>query len=211
MPVNNSPFPEGDSIVLWAKTLQFANMEEQNRLDLFPAGKLRVTLLRLCHQLMEHYGEFDDTVMLGLQPRGIFVGRRIKEVLQQLKPGLDIPYGELDVTFFRDDFRKRDTPLAANQTKVDFLIEDRRVILVDDVLYTGRTIRAAMDAMLAYGRPRSVELLALVDRQHERELPIEPSYVGISVDTIETQRVKVELKESGGGDQVWLVSNPKTE
>ena len=209
--MNNSPFPEGDSIVLWAKTLQFANMEEQNRLDLFPAGKLRVTLLRLCHQLMEHYGEFDDTVMLGLQPRGIFVGRRIKEVLQQLKPGLDIPYGELDVTFFRDDFRKRDTPLAANQTKVDFLIEDRRVILVDDVLYTGRTIRAAMDAMLAYGRPRSVELLALVDRQHERELPIEPSYVGISVDTIETQRVKVELKESGGGDQVWLVSNPKTE
>ena len=150
-------------------------------------------------------------MMLGLQPRGIFVGRRIKEVLQQLKPGLDIPYGELDVTFFRDDFRKRDTPLAANQTKVDFLIEDRRVILVDDVLYTGRTIRAAMDAMLAYGRPRSVELLALVDRQHERELPIEPSYVGISVDTIETQRVKVELKESGGGDQVWLVSNPKTE
>ena len=183
-------------------------MNEPDRLNLFPRGKLRVTLLRLCHQLIEHYDDFADTVMLGLQPRGIYVGRRILEMMQDLLPAVRIPYGELDVTFFRDDFRKRETPLEANRTKVDFLIEDKRVILLDDVLYTGRTIRAAMDAMLAYGRPRSVELLVLIDRQHQRELPVEPSYVGIPVDTIETQRVLVELKEAGGKDEVWLVSNP---
>lgn len=181
-------------------------MNQPEQLDLFPDGKLRITLLRLCHQLIEQYGNFDQTVMLGLQPRGIYVARRIQEMLKDLVPEANIPYGELDVTFFRDDFRKRDTPLEANRTQVDFLIEDKRVILVDDVLYTGRTIRAAMDAMLAYGRPRSVELLALVDRQHERELPIEPTYVGILVDTIETQRVLVQLKESGGEDKVLLVS-----
>lgn len=183
-------------------------MNPQDQLDLFPDGKLRITLLRLCHQLIEHYGDFSQTVMLGLQPRGIFVARRIQETLKELLPEVELPYGDLDVTFFRDDFRKHETPLEANRTRVDFLIEDKKVILVDDVLYTGRTIRAAMDAMLAYGRPYSVELLVLVDRQHERELPIEPSYVGIPVDTIETQRVLVQLKEAGGDDQVLLVSQP---
>jgi len=181
-------------------------MEGHDQLDLFPRGKLRVTLLRLCHELIEQYGDFSDTVMLALQPRGIYVGRRVREVLAELLPDTQIPYGELDVTFFRDDFRKRDTPLQANQTRIDFLVESKRVLLIDDVLYTGRTIRAAMDAMLAYGRPLSVDLLVLVDRKHQRELPIEPSYSGIQVDTIETQRVKVHLKEAGGEDQVLLVN-----
>jgi pyrimidine operon attenuation protein / uracil phosphoribosyltransferase len=181
-------------------------MEGQDQLDLFPRGKLRVTLLRLCHELIEQYGDFADTVMLALQPRGIYVGRRVREVLAELLPGTKLPYGELDVTFFRDDFRKRNTPLQANQTRIDFLVEGKRVLLIDDVLYTGRTIRAAMDAMLAYGRPLSVDLLVLVDRKHQRELPIEPSYSGIQVDTIETQRVKVQLKEAGGEDQVLLVN-----
>ena len=181
-------------------------MEGPDQLDLFPRGKLRITLLRLCHELIEQYGDFRDTVMLALQPRGIYVGRRVQGVLRELLPDTQVPYGELDVTFFRDDFRKRNSPLQANQTRIDFLVEGKRVILLDDVLYTGRTIRAAMDAMLAYGRPRSVELLVLVDRQHQRELPIEPSYCGIQVDTIETQRVVVQLKEAGGEDQVLLVN-----
>lgn len=179
---------------------------EDMKLDLFPEGKLRVTLLRMCHQLVEVYGGFEDTVILGLQPRGIFLSRRIQKVLKELQPELDIPYGELDITFFRDDFRMRETPLEPNQTRIDFLIDHQRVILVDDVLYTGRSVRAAMDAMLAYGRPDSVELLVLVNRQRRRQLPIEPTYVGIHVDTVETQRVVVELEEAGGKDAVFLQS-----
>lgn len=174
-------------------------------LDLFPEGKLAITLLRLCHELIENYGDFDHTVILGLQPRGIYLSQRIVETLGTLVPGLELDYGELDITFFRDDFRRRDTPLQATRTKIDFLIENMRVILVDDVLFTGRTVRAALDAMLAYGRPTSVELLVLVDRKRSRQLPIEPTYVGITVDTIEAERIEVRLKESGGEDKVLLV------
>lgn len=179
---------------------------ETDKLDLFPEGKLDVTLQRLCHQLIEHYGGFEQTVILGAQPRGVYLSRRIQQLLTSLLPAVNIPYGELDATFFRDDFRHRPQPLAPNQTRIDFLIEGKRVILIDDVLYTGRTVRAALDAMLAYGRPQSVALLVLVDRKHKRELPVEASYVGIEVDTIETQKVLVELKESGGDDQVVLIS-----
>ncbi len=181
------------------------------KLDLFPEGKLRITLLRLCHQLLESYDQFQDTVMLGIQPRGVFLAKRIIDTLKTIDDNLYLPYGALDITFFRDDFRRRGAPLTPNRTKIDFLIEQNRVILVDDVLYTGRTVRAALDAMLAYGRPQSVELLVLVDRKRKRELPIEPSFVGIEVDTIETERVIVELMESGGKDQVYLVSQTKED
>ena len=101
-----------------------------------------------------------------IQPRGVFLSRRITEILKELLPSVSIPYGELNATFFRDDFRMHDSPIQANQTRIDFLIEHKRVILIDDVLYTGRTVRAALDAMLGYGRPISVELLVLVDRKH---------------------------------------------
>ncbi len=180
-------------------------MAASEQLELFPAGKLSVTLQRLCHELLETYGDFSDTVMLGAQPKGVFLSRRLHQMLSQHLPQADIPHGELDTTFFRDDFRMRDKPLQPNRTQIDFLIEDKHVILVDDVLYTGRSVRAALDPMLAYGRPRSVALLVLVDRSHKRHLPIEPSFAGIRVDTIESQRVMVALRESGGDDQVWLV------
>ncbi|MEL6670872.1 MAG: bifunctional pyr operon transcriptional regulator/uracil phosphoribosyltransferase PyrR [Bacteroidota bacterium] len=179
-------------------------MDHADKLDLFPAGKLQVTLLRLCHQLVEHYGDFSDTVILGAQPRGVYLAKRIQAELNRLI-GRELPCGELDATFYRDDFRMRQEPLAANRTHIDFLVENQHVIFVDDVLYTGRTIRAGMDAMMAFGRPKSVALLVLVDRKRKRELPIEPSYVGIEVDTIETQYVAVQLRESGGEDKVFLV------
>jgi pyrimidine operon attenuation protein / uracil phosphoribosyltransferase len=178
---------------------------ETDKLNLFPGGKLEITLRRLCHELIENYGDFSDTVLIGAQPRGVFLAKRLQGLLAGLAGGKELPLGELDTTFFRDDFRRRDTPLHPNQTRIDFLIEQQRVILVDDVLYTGRSVRAAMDAMLAYGRPRSVELLVLVDRRRKRELPVEPSYTGIKVDTIQTQRVLVQLKEAGGNDEVFLV------
>lgn len=187
----------------------FTRMQAGSQLDLFPQGKLDVTLRRLCHQLWENYGDFDDAVLLGAQPRGIFLAQRVKEILQELVPGSDLPLGELDATFFRDDFRRQKIPLSPNRTSINFVIENKHVILVDDVLYTGRTVRSALDAMLAYGRPASVALMVLVDRTHKRELPIEPSYVGIRVDTIETQRVLVQLRESGGADQVLLVEQPE--
>ena len=181
-------------------------MAASEKLELFPSGKLSVTLQRLCHELLETYGDFRDTVILGAQPKGTFLSRRFHSMLKEYRPGVQIPHGELDTTFFRDDFRMRDKPLQPNKTRIDFLIENKRVILIDDVLYTGRSVRAALDAMLAYGRPASVELLVLVDRLHKRHLPIEPSYVGIEVDTIESQRVVVSLQEEdGGADQVWLV------
>lgn len=165
-----------------------------------------MTLSRLCHQLIENHGDFRNTVMLGMQPRGIYLSRRIHSLLADLSPQGDIPYGELDVTFFRDDFRRHGAPLMANQTRVDFLVEGKKVILIDDVLYTGRTVRAALDAMLAYGRPENVELLVLVDRHRMRQLPIEPRYVGIRVDTLETEKVIVRLKEGGHKDSVRIES-----
>ena len=178
-----------------------------NRLDLFTPGKLDVTLRRMCHQLLENYGAFTDTVLLAVQPRGVYLGRRINSLLQEIAGDDAPPYGELDITFFRDDFRHRDgRPLEPSKTKVDFLVENKRVILIDDVLFTGRTVRAALDAMLAFGRPEGVELLVLVDRKHKRELPVEASYSGIVVDTVPSERVIVDLKEkSGGEDAVYIM------
>ena len=141
---------------------------------------LNITIDRLCQQLIENHNNFEDSVILGLQPRGVFLAERITQKLKKLLKK-EINLGYLDVTFYRDDFRKKDTPLIANETKVPFLVEDKKVILVDDVLYTGRSVRAAMDAMIAFGRPRRVELLVLVDRKYSRDLPIQPNYRGIDV------------------------------
>lgn len=168
---------------------------------------LNITIERLCQQLIENHGRFEESVILGLQPRGVFLAERIAKKLQQIlkKP---IPLGYLDVTFYRDDFRKKESPLLANQTKVPFLIEDKKVILVDDVLYTGRTVRAAMDAMITFGRPSKVELLVLVDRTYSRDLPIQPNYRGTKVNCLESEKVLVELQEQGKkNDNIWLIKS----
>ena len=162
-----------------------------------------ITISRLCHQLIENHDDFSESVIIGLQPRGVFVARRIRNELANLFPGKEIMCGSLDVTFHRDDFRRREIVIPS-ETKIDFLIEDKKVILVDDVLYTGRTIRAGMDAMLDYGRPKKVELLTLVDRRYSRHLPIAPDYIGISVDTITSEKVIVYWKETDGVDEIQL-------
>ncbi len=144
--------------------------------------------------------------MLGLQPRGVFLAERIKRRIYELAQ-LQVPLGYLDATFYRDDFRRRETPLKPNMTRVPFIIEDHKVILVDDVLFTGRTVRAALDAMNAFGRPRKVELLVLIDRKYSRDLPIEPNYVGKHVNSILSQRILVEWKEQGAkDDNIWLIN-----
>ena len=144
-------------------------------------------------------------MILGLQPRGIFLAERIKTKLESLLRH-EIQTGQLDTTFYRDDFRRRETPLKANTTNVPFIIENKKVVLIDDVLFTGRTVRAALDAMTAFGRPSKVELLVLVDRTYSRDIPIQSQYVGKYVNTLFTQKVLVVLKEQGRKkDNIWLV------
>lgn len=166
---------------------------------------LAITIDRLCQELVENHGDFEQTILMGLQPRGIFLAERIKEKLDS-NVKHPIPLGILDATFHRDDFRRREVPAKAFETRVPFLIEDKKVVLIDDVLFTGRTVRAAMDAMIAFGRPQKVELLVLIDRRHTRELPIAADYVGKYVDTLESQRVLVELDAASKHHKIWLVN-----
>lgn len=165
--------------------------------------QFEITILRLCHQLIEVHGEFDNSVIIGLQPRGVLLAKRIQQVLQKILKNKKVHCGELDITFFRDDFRKKE--LIPNSTHIDFIIEDKNVVLVDDVLFSGRTIRAGLDAMLAFGRPADVELLVLVDRRFQRHVPIQAKYAGITIDSIEKQNVKVDWKEIDGKDKVTLI------
>ena len=164
-----------------------------------------ITINRLCHQLIENHNDFSQSALIGLQPRGVYLAQRIHKRLSEILKMKVPQFGSLDVTFYRDDFRQKE--LIPNRTHVDFIIEDKRVILVDDVLFTGRTIRAGLDAMLAFGRPKSVELMVLVDRRYSRHLPIQPDYVGKTIDSIASEKVKVEWRETDGGDRVWLLSN----
>ncbi|MGZ3885370.1 MAG: bifunctional pyr operon transcriptional regulator/uracil phosphoribosyltransferase PyrR [Bacteroidia bacterium] len=163
-----------------------------------------VTITRLCHQLIEVHNDFKNSVIIGLQPRGIYLAHRIQAELQKILKIRKIHCGDLDITFYRDDFRKKE--LIPNRTNIDFTIEDKNVIMVDDVLYTGRTIRAGLDAMLAFGRPHDVELLVLVDRRFSRHVPIQAKYVGLTIDSIESQNVKVEWKETDGKNKVTLTT-----
>lgn len=163
-----------------------------------------ITLTRLCHQLVEVHNDFSNTVIIGLQPRGVFLSKRLHERITKLTKNKTIPHGELDTTFYRDDFRQKE--LVPNQTNIPFIIEDKNVVLVDDVLFTGRTIRAGMDALLSFGRPKQVELLVLIDRRFSRQLPIQANYVGKTIDSIESQNVKVDWKELDGHDKVTILN-----
>ncbi|QJD97512.1 bifunctional pyr operon transcriptional regulator/uracil phosphoribosyltransferase PyrR [Mucilaginibacter robiniae] len=175
------------------------------KLTLLDGQKFQITIQRLCRQLIENHNDFSDSVVIGIQPRGIYLGRRIAAELNQIL-GKPVMQGDLDITFYRDDFRRRETPLVPNQTRIDFIVEGKKVILMDDVLWTGRTIRAAMDAVLAFGRPAKVELLTLVDRRYSRHLPVTADYVGIEVDSIASQKVVVSWKETDAEDRVVLLS-----
>jgi pyrimidine operon attenuation protein/uracil phosphoribosyltransferase len=172
---------------------------------LLEKSKFDVTIRRLCHQLIEVHNDFSETVIIGLQPRGIYLARRIQAELQNILKSKKVHCGELDITFYRDDFRKKE--LIPNRTNINFIIEDKNVVLVDDVLFTGRTIRAGLDAMLAFGRPKDVELLVLVDRRFSRHVPIQAKYIGITIDSIATQNVKVEWRETDGKDKITLLDN----
>src|SRR6185369_5355524 len=179
-----------------------AGMQKKLILD---SKQLDITLSRFCQQLIENHSNFSNCVLLVLQPRGIFLAELIHQRLKSLK--VNVPLGYLDATFHRDDFRRRDTPVKASENRVPFVIEGKNVVLIDDVLFTGRTVRAALDAMISFGRPAKVELLVLVDRKATRDLPIAADYVGKYVDTHDNQKVLVELQASGNKqNKIWLIN-----
>lgn len=160
---------------------------------------------RMCHQLIEVYDDFEGVCMVGMQPRGVLFADRLVDRLHELLPEAPFEYGKLDITFYRDDFRMRDRqPLRASATEMDFLVQDKRVLLVDDVLYTGRSVLAALTALQHYGRPKTVDLVALVDRRFNRHLPIKSNFVGITIDALDKAYVKVEWENQNGADQVLL-------
>jgi pyrimidine operon attenuation protein/uracil phosphoribosyltransferase len=182
--------------------VDFLNFLMQKKL-LLDHQLFEITIQRLCQQLIENHNDFRNTALIGLQPRGIYLANRIKATLEA-NLGYNIDLGYLDITFYRDDFRRREKPLKANATSMPFIIEEKKVVLIDDVLYTGRSIRAALDAMSAFGRPELIELLVLIERKYTRHLPIQPNYIGKSVNTMQSQRVQVEWSIQGAKkDNIW--------
>jgi len=168
---------------------------------------IHIILHRLACQLLENHIDFSNTVLVGLQPRGTFLANRISQILKEEYNIQNLKLGQLDITFFRDDFRRRDEPLEANSTNLNFTIENKKVVLVDDVLFSGRSIRSALTAIQSFGRPDSVELLVLIDRRFSRHLPIQPNYKGRQVDVINSEKVKVIWKENNKKDAVYLINN----
>lgn len=173
---------------------------------LLSAKEIHIILHRLACQLLENHLDFKDTVLIGIQPRGIFLAERLTKILKEEYGVKEIELGFLDITFYRDDFRRGDKTLEANTTKIDFLVDDKKVVFIDDVLYTGRSIRAALTAIQSFGRPREIELLTLIDRRFSRHLPIMPNYKGRQVDAINEEKVKVMWKENDGKDVIYLVN-----
>jgi len=167
-------------------------------------NQLEISLNRLACQLSENHGDFKDTVLVGLQPRGKSLCNKIVEILSSNYDISGINYGFLDITFFRDDFRRNSDVLVASETDFKLLIENKKVVFIDDVLYTGRTIRAALTAIETFGRPISIELLILVDRRYSRELPIQPDYKGVQVDVYDNQKVNVEWNNNKLGNYVYI-------
>jgi len=174
---------------------------------LLNSKEIQLILHRLACQLIENHNDFSNTVLIGLQPRGIFLANRLTQLLKEEYNIENIKTGALDITFYRDDFRRRDEPLEANKTDIDFIVEDKNVVFIDDVLYSGRSIRAALSAIQSFGRPKKIELLVLIDRRFSRHLPIQPNYKGRQIDVINNEKVAVKWKEQDGKDVIYLIKN----
>lgn len=166
------------------------------------AAQIALTVKRLAHQVLENHLGLEDTVIIGLQPRGVYLSDRIVQELEAQLPAGKVQYGKLDITFYRDDVRRQ--LHIANKTDIPFSIENKKVVLVDDVLFTGRTIRAALDALLDFGRPAKVELCVLIDRRFNRQLPIQPDYAGRAIDAVVNEKVLVRWKENDEADYVAI-------
>ena len=153
--------------------------------------ELNLTINRLSFELIENHKTFENSVIIALQPRGVQLAKSIHNILEK-NINSSIKLGLLDTTFFRDDFRRRKDVILPNKTEIRFSLEGKKVILIDDVLFTGRSIRSALDALISFGRPSLIELLVLIDRRFSRELPIQPTYIGKSIDVIDNEYVVVD-------------------
>ncbi|MCC6634953.1 MAG: bifunctional pyr operon transcriptional regulator/uracil phosphoribosyltransferase PyrR [Chitinophagaceae bacterium] len=165
--------------------------------------EIAITLKRLAYQIIEGDVQLRNTVFIGIQPRGTFFSNRIVAEIKNIIEPINVEYGKLDITFYRDDVRNE--LHIANKTDINFSIENKRVVLIDDVLWTGRTIRAALDALIDFGRPAKVELCVLINRRFNRELPIQPDYTGKAIDTFISEKVKVAWKENDEKEEVILI------
>jgi pyrimidine operon attenuation protein/uracil phosphoribosyltransferase len=171
---------------------------------LLTAKEVNIILHRLACQLIENHLDFSNTILIGIQPRGTFLANRLASILREEYQIKDLKVGFLDITFFRDDFRRNEKPLEANRTEINFIVEDKKIVFIDDVLYTGRSIRSALTAIQSFGRPSEIELLTLIDRRFSRHLPIQPDYRGRQVDAINNEKVLVKWQENDGEDAVYL-------
>ena len=172
--------------------------------EILDKAKMLITIERLCHQLIELHSKFENTVLIGVQPRGTYLNNRILKKLKLIIPNNYIQSGNVDISFYRDDLMRRDKPIIPEIMDMNLSLEAKNVILIDDVLFTGRSIRSAIDALMAFGRPRSVELLTLIDRRFSRDLPIQPNYVGKTIDTVESEKIVVQWEEIHGIDRVLI-------
>ena len=163
-----------------------------------------IIIERFCHQLIEVHNTFDNVVLIGLQPRGTYLNHRILKKLRLILPASNIKSGNVDISFYRDDLMRRDEPIVPQVMDIDVSLEGRNIVLIDDVLFTGRSVRSAIDALMAFGRPESIELLTLIDRRFSRDLPIQPNYVGKTIDAIESEKIIVEWQENTGVDRVLM-------
>tara|TARA_B110001454_G_C12716864_1_gene432923 strand:- start:1002 stop:1541 length:540 start_codon:yes stop_codon:yes gene_type:complete len=166
--------------------------------------QIAIMIRRLCHQLIENHHDFSDTVIISLLPRGRQVSKKIIDKLEVIT-GKKIKSGELDISFYRDDLRKHTEPIVPYKMNMNISVDNKHVVIIDDVLYTGRSVRAAIDALMPFGRPRSIELLVLIDRRLSRHLPIQPNYVGKVIDSIDSERVVVSIDEIDGNDKILIL------
>jgi len=169
--------------------------------------EIHIILHRLACQLIENHQDFSNTILIGIQPRGIHLANRLVKILSDEYGIKNINLGLLDITFYRDDFRRRDEPLEANKTDIQFVVDGKKVVFIDDVLFSGRSIRAALTAIQTFGRPKSIELLVLIDRRFSRHLPIQPDYKGRQVDVIKDEKVRVAWIENDEKDAVYIVNS----
>ena len=166
-----------------------------------------IAIERLCYQLIEAHNIFYNTVLIGVQPRGAYLNNRILKKLKLIVPNSEIQSGNVDISFYRDDLMRREEPIIPQVMDIDISLEGKKIVLVDDVLFTGRSVRSAIDALMSFGRPDSIELLILIDRRFSRDLPIEPNYVGKTIDAIASEKVIVEWEENTGFDRVLITKS----
>ena len=172
--------------------------------ELLNKQEIEITIERLCRQLIENHNDFKNTVIIGVQPRGTLLSNRVISKLSTLVSETNIASGNVDISFYRDDLMRRDEPIIPQEMDMDLSVEGKNVVLIDDVLFTGRSIRSAIDALMTFGRPKSVELLTLIDRKYSRHLPIQPNYVGRTIDALESEKIVVEWEEFNGNDRILM-------